>query len=950
MLLHKISLLVLLASFAAAPAGAQVEGDPPAPPKDREVLLSSDPDDIDIVVSDPAPEPSGDIDEMVVLATGRDDFLKDMTVSVTSFSAAEIKSLRIQNIADLAEFTPNLEINTRSAASNPTLFIRGIGLKDYNANAAGAVAVYNDGVNINSPAIQLGQLFDVEEIQVLRGPQGAANGRNATAGAIMLNSVLPDGGTDRSLDVSYGNYNSVNLEGALSFPLVEDLLSTRMAFTANFRDGYVKNHCADWDPESVGLPLINEQTVRDAWEFNGRPDHAGNAPTGAFPDHIRNGAHRNQARQGLPHNHLRPNNVSNINRFPTAGSTEHPGQRDVQNRRMLVDGICVQNQPGYLEFDTMGNEEWIALTGTTILTPEDFQGLKHHTNNVDNWAARTIFRYQPDVDDGMDWILNLHGGQNRGDSAKLQSIATEFNFKDGDPFFSESTSGAPERNSILEGIKNGKEFEGIRIVDNLAPQSPQGQVGAVETPGGRAGDDIDAGFYDSDGIEKLDSWGAGLRGLWDPGSVKVRSITGYEQYKRTIDDEGDASSGRLARAFYDDKAYQISQELRVSGEGELYRWSVGGFMLYEDLKAGNLFPGLASRRIEQDFKQQLTSGATYASGRYWLIDEVYLDAGIRYNREHKKFTLESDIRSNSGVNEQIPEDTVSKTWTGVTGEATLAWEPGSDWMYDARLDFLNLYLKYGRGMKGGHFNAGLTIQPNAKQTQTIGLVDPEFLHSVEAGFKSRWFQNRMSINFAIFRYWYEDLQVFDYSNEVGELPIQKLLNSDADVLGAEIEIQVRPLPGFLVQFGGGWLDSEFKDFIVNKATVSPRSQGDLDEFDYSGNPLISAPKYSASWLTEYQIPLLGYGTLVPQYNGSWRSKVFLDPQGLDLISQDAYWQHNARLAYRTPGGQFEIAAWVENIKETRYKIDVFDVSLGENRVLEVWNEPRMYGGTFSAYF
>ena len=47
---------------------------------------------------------------------------------------------------------------------------------------------------------------------------------------------------------------------------------------------------------------------------------------------------------------------------------------------------------------------------------------------------------------------------------------------------------------------------------------------------------------------------------------------------------------------------------------------------------------------------------------------------------------------------------------------TLAWEPGGDWLYDARLDFLNLYIKYGRGMKGGHFNAGLTINPSALKT------------------------------------------------------------------------------------------------------------------------------------------------------------------------------------------------------------------------------------------
>jgi iron complex outermembrane receptor protein len=200
------------------------------------------------------PEERRDMDEMTVLATGRDDFLKDVSVSSTTFNASEIESLRIQNIADLAGYTPNLEINTRSSASNPTLFIRGIGLKDYNANAASAVAIYQDGININSPAIQLGQLFDTEEITVLRGPQGSVNGRNATAGAIMINSVLPDGELDASASFTWGNYDNLQGEGALAFPLIEDLLSARMAFTANFRNGTTKNQCSNWDPESSGEP------------------------------------------------------------------------------------------------------------------------------------------------------------------------------------------------------------------------------------------------------------------------------------------------------------------------------------------------------------------------------------------------------------------------------------------------------------------------------------------------------------------------------------------------------------------------------------------------------------------------------------------------------------------------------------------------------------------------
>ena len=103
----------------------------------------------------------------------------EQSISETSFGAQDLKELRISDISDLARFTPGLEINTAFAASNPTLFIRGIGLKDYNANAAGAVSVYVDGITINSPVGQLFQLFDVRNVTVLKGPQ---SGRFGTAG------------------------------------------------------------------------------------------------------------------------------------------------------------------------------------------------------------------------------------------------------------------------------------------------------------------------------------------------------------------------------------------------------------------------------------------------------------------------------------------------------------------------------------------------------------------------------------------------------------------------------------------------------------------------------------------------------------------------------------------------------------------------------------------------
>ena len=99
---------------------------------------------------------------------------------MTAFTPEELAAIGAAHISDLANFTPNLEFVVAGSTS-PTFFIRGIGLNDFNANAAGAVAVYQDDVPLNSPALQLGSLFDVENAAVLRGPQGTGPFRNASA-------------------------------------------------------------------------------------------------------------------------------------------------------------------------------------------------------------------------------------------------------------------------------------------------------------------------------------------------------------------------------------------------------------------------------------------------------------------------------------------------------------------------------------------------------------------------------------------------------------------------------------------------------------------------------------------------------------------------------------------------------------------------------------------------
>jgi len=190
------------------------------------------------------PTPAG-VEEIVIFGQNAAQVSQDISQSSAIFTMEDLMSQGTTDLTGLSKFTPNLEIKSAFAASNPTLFIRGVGLKDYFANSSSAVAVWNDGMYMNSPSGQLFQLFDLENVDVLRGPQGTRYARNASAGAILVTAKKPTDDYEADLTMEYGNYDYYTLGGAIGVPLVDEVLSARVAFRLNQRDGITENRCAE---------------------------------------------------------------------------------------------------------------------------------------------------------------------------------------------------------------------------------------------------------------------------------------------------------------------------------------------------------------------------------------------------------------------------------------------------------------------------------------------------------------------------------------------------------------------------------------------------------------------------------------------------------------------------------------------------------------------------------
>ncbi|QMW24186.1 TonB-dependent receptor [Sandaracinobacteroides saxicola] len=183
----------------------------------------------------------GGIDEIVVTAQRRAQNVQDVPIAISAISATALVEAGIRDPRDLSLLVPSLSMQAGTAASTTSLFIRGVGIGDFNSNTTGAVGIYVDDVFLGANAGKLFNIFDSAGIEVLKGPQGTLYGRNTTAGAIRFSSRKPTDMLRADFSASYGRFNEVNLEAGIGGPLVKDLLNVRVSGMYNRRDGTTFN-------------------------------------------------------------------------------------------------------------------------------------------------------------------------------------------------------------------------------------------------------------------------------------------------------------------------------------------------------------------------------------------------------------------------------------------------------------------------------------------------------------------------------------------------------------------------------------------------------------------------------------------------------------------------------------------------------------------------------------
>ncbi len=182
-----------------------------------------------------APVEPAALEEVVVTAQKRSENVQNIPVAVTAISADSLEKQAAPNLQALQGSAPNVEINSSNAATG--VAIRGIFSTNDGPQGDPAVAYHIDGVYLGRPQSTGGLIYDIQQVEVLRGPQGTLYGRNATAGAINVISARPRFDFEAALGAEYGSYNQVGVSGMANLPL-SDKVAARVAMRTLKREGY----------------------------------------------------------------------------------------------------------------------------------------------------------------------------------------------------------------------------------------------------------------------------------------------------------------------------------------------------------------------------------------------------------------------------------------------------------------------------------------------------------------------------------------------------------------------------------------------------------------------------------------------------------------------------------------------------------------------------------------
>jgi iron complex outermembrane receptor protein len=847
--------------------------------------------------------PSGPIEEITVTAERRESTVQETPIALTAISSETIEEQRLYTIDRLQFAVPSLTFGMQS--SYTLVAIRGIGT-DVTTVSEPSVATYEDGVYTGSLFQQNVPGYDLERIEVLRGPQGTLYGRNADGGVINYVSKPPSFDPEANLSVSYGDYDATQVDAGGSMALIPDLVAGRIGVRYATRDPYRDNRVngvEDFDE-------LDQTAVRGALLIE---------PSEDFSITLRAGYGSNKTTQAY----------QLISSAPVPLVTEDTGEpiasADPFGLTNLTGGPY-----GPLPLGIFSAPAQFFLDNPGLLSPSDITALNGGSIAQLYGLSSQPGPVPPDPTDTLnavsaypsEWEVKSHNGSMTVEwdvgPTTLRSITA---YRYGKMLFQQDSTGAGTPAVVFDpGEHLSKQFtQEFNFFGTTLDDKLDWIVGTY--------------FYHEDAMFDSTVW------LPTNGDQTLAAIaTANPAFVPGA--PGSFPLRLIPPAFFPHTLFQAPL-----GAGD---------ELKTLLRPGRNFAPGVGKVAKGDIPQQAflgfiidqksTSAAAFAQLTYHVTDALRVTGGIRYTNDDKEAqrTLHSNLIGTFIQFGAIPlinpdgsavlcdNQHLNQSWNAWTG--TL----GVD--YDVNESTLT-YAKYSRGYKAGAYNPGECGEP----------YDPEYLRAYEVGLKTTFWDAQIRTNVAVYFYNYDDIQFTLY------VPNQSFIRNagQAEAWGAELEFLLAPefLPGLQIDGGVSYEDSEYTEgrFRDPAGIVA-------NGIDIEGNPLIRAPEWKFNAGLQYEFAAGGLGNFVLRveeaYTDEYANDIFNGTAPLaEEATQPSYWIGNARVIW-LPNETYEVQAFVENFGDELYAVNrvVFNTPSALENVGGQFTAPRTYGVRVTAHF
>jgi iron complex outermembrane receptor protein len=756
---------------------------------------------------------AGGIETVVVTAQHKSENIQQVPIAITALSQKDLTDRQIAAGPDLLRDVPNMNF-TKTNFSGYDIELRGIGTQAISVTTDPAVAVaFNDTPFIRNHFFEQ-EFYDLQDAEVLLGPQGTLYGRNATAGVVNLKSALPTDTYEAMLSADMGNYSNRRLEAMINIPIVGDQLDIRFAGEWTKRDGYTED-------TTLNTPVDGRDLWSGRMTIGWKP--ASNLQTYFVWEHFSEDDDRLRSGKQLCETDNPPSTVNGVT-VPGPGGRGVVGPAGSLTQAFLSQGCQATS--------LYSSTAYQVPYGPSLPYVIALQEAGDENAGLDPYAETTQSSNLRDIQSA---ILPTY---------KAKNDTLEFNATYNVSSALTLTSQTGFNQDFLWSTEDYNRFNttpGIFQINSLALTSTPYCTSTLTTgcfvngPNGSAFPDANTYFCDpqlgcsdrlvAQDLDEEHAWQLSqeFRLASNFGGPFNFSVGGnYLHYETeenyyvfsnalsayaytTGDEDGGAGGGNSTPSCLFTSidshglGYQSPNPV-LGGGGPLYA------CVYADPNPIGSLNNEGHNYFLSQNPYTLNSYALFGETYYNITNDIKLTTGLRWTDDQKHFVDIPSELLDQGYGYSV-DGIENQSWQRFTGRTVLDWSPDLSFT-----DQTLLYASYAHGYKAGGANPPgaefLEYGASISQTTQVPFVvhpltfKPEYIEAFELGTKNTLLDNTLTLNGDIFYYNYTGYQI---SEIVDRTAINN--NYNAHVEGAEVTANWEPVPGLKFNFAGGWEDT-----------------------------------------------------------------------------------------------------------------------------------------------